>query len=319
MNAYNPEMSLRQLLGVLVRDGLRFERHVRGRWERVHNRRERILVKGRAVRCEWLWSSSIDYCRYVSGAGERLMRRALSEWPIEYDSRPAHDGDPEVTFIVGHRGQDRVPLLRETLRTIAAQRDVTVECIVVEQSHASELDLPDWVRHVHQPVDADAPYNRARTFNLGAQHALGSILVMHDNDMLAPSRYAAELVRQRDCGFAAIDLKRMTFYLSKAGTFLDAVQNVRGGSVAVTREAFAAIGGFDEQFVGWGGEDVEFWERAETLAATRFGYLPFVHLWHEPQPEKLAVHEAPAIRRYFDIVAAVPPRERIARLHASRR
>lgn len=312
-------MPLRQLLGALVRDGLRFERHVRGRWERIRNRREPITVDGRGVRCDWQWSSSIDYCRFVAGAGARLMRRALSEWPIESADAPANGGAPAVTFIIGHRGASRLPLLRETLRAIAAQRDVAIECIVVEQSHVRELELPAWVRYVHQPVEAAARYNRAATFNLGARHARGSILILHDNDMLPPARYAAEVVRQRDRGFEAMDLKRLTFYLSRDGAFEDAIQNVRGGSVAITAEAYAAIGGFDEQFVGWGGEDVEFWERAETRRATRFGYLPFVHLWHEPQPEKLLVNEAPAIRRYLDVVAAVPPEERIARLHASRR
>ncbi len=314
-----PRMPLRQFAGALVRDGLRFERHVRGRWERIHNRRERITVDGRAVRCEWQWGSSIDYCRFVPGAGARLMRRALAEWPIEYADAPLPEGDPEVTFIIGHRGGSRLPLLRETVRTIAAQRDARIECIVVEQSHVRALDLPAWVRHIHQPVAAGAPYNRAATFNLGASHARGALLILHDNDMLAPARYAAEVMKQHARGFDALDLKRMTFYLNERGEFEDVVQNVRGGSVAIARNAYAAIGGFDEQFVGWGGEDVEFWERAETMRATRFGYLPFVHLWHEPQPEKLRVHEAPAIRRYLDVAAAIPPEERIARLQASRR
>lgn len=307
-------MSLRQILGALARDGFRFERHVRGRWELVRNRRERITARGRGVRCEWQWSSSVDYCRFVPGAGERLMRRAFSEWPVARADAPTTTGAPEVTFIIGHRGAARLPLLQETLRAIAGQRDAAVECIVVEQSHVRELSLPPWVRYVHQPVAADARYNRAATFNLGAQHARAGILVLHDNDMLPPARYAAEIVKQRDAGFEAMDLKRFTFYLTRSGAFEDAVQNVRGGSVAITREAFDAIGGLDEQFTGWGGEDVEFWERAETRRATRFGFLPFVHLWHAPQPEKLLVNEAPAIRRYLDEVAAIPPAERIARL-----
>ncbi len=60
-----------------------------------------------------------------------------------------------------------------------------------------------------------------------------------------------------------------------------------GGSIALSRDAFHAIGGYDESFVGWGGEDNEFWERAQTRRVWPYGYLPFVHLWHAPQPEKL--------------------------------
>jgi GT2 family glycosyltransferase len=59
-----------------------------------------------------------------------------------------------------------------------------------------------------------------------------------------------------------------------------------GGSLAVDRETFFAIGGFDEAFVGWGGEDNEFWERAQSRKVWPYGYLPLIHLWHEAQPEK---------------------------------
>jgi GT2 family glycosyltransferase len=66
------------------------------------------------------------------------------------------------------------------------------------------------------------------------------------------------------------------------------VQNLEaGGSFGMARDAFFDIGGFDESFVGWGGEDNEFWERAQTRSVWPFGYVPLVHLWHEPQPEKL--------------------------------
>ena len=41
--------------------------------------------------------------------------------------------------------------------------------------------------------------------------------------------------------------------------------------------------------------------------AGAFGYLPFVHLWHEPQAGKVAGPEAPALKRYFEL-AEVPPR-----------
>jgi hypothetical protein len=314
-------MSIRQILGALARDGVRFERHVRGRWERIHNRRETISLapEGRGVRCDWQWTSVIDYCRFVPGSGARLMRRALADWPILSAELPRVSGTPEVTFLIGHRGSARLPLLEATLRTVAAQYEVAIECVVVEQSAVSELSLPEWVRVIHQPVGADTPYNRSATFNLGAKHARGRILILHDNDMLVPAGYAAEVVRHVASGLDAMDLKRMIFYLTEKGVLDEVVQNLRGASIAITREGFDAIGGFDERFVGWGGEDVEFWERAETLRASTFGYLPLIHLWHAPQPEKLLSNDAPAVRRYLDETATVPVAERIARLQDSRR
>jgi hypothetical protein len=65
------------------------------------------------------------------------------------------------------------------------------------------------------------------------------------------------------------------------------VQNLEaGGSLAITSAAFAAIGGMDEEFVGWGGEDNEFWDRCLTRPTWTWGYEPIVHLWHPSQPLK---------------------------------
>lgn len=320
---------MRQFLGAIGRDGLRFERLVRGRWELIHNRFETISTDADGgVRCEWRWTSPVDYCRFVPGADARLLRAALRRWPVAFGDSPP-EAPPEVTFLIGHRGTSRLPHLLATLRSIAAQRGAAVECVVVEQSHVREAagELPAWVRYVHQPVPEGAPYNRSATFNLGAASARGRILVLHDNDMLVPVRYAAEVVRLADAGWEAIDLKRFIFYFttrSSEEVLRDqtvrgdersevVIQNLHGGSVAVSRQGFEAIGGFDESFVGWGGEDLDFWDRAEILRATRFGYLPIVHLWHAPQPEKARPDGAPAVQRYEEL-AAISPHERIAAL-----
>ena len=59
----------------------------------------------------------------------------------------------------------------------------------------------------------------------------------------------------------------------------------RGGPVMVPRRAWDVIGGFDEQFIGWGHEDVAFRIAAQTLAP---GGLQEVagtiwHLWHKQE------------------------------------
>ena len=82
-------------------------------------------------------------------------------------------------------------------------------------------------------------------------------------------------------------------------------------------EGYRAIGGYDEGFVGWGGEDLELWERARVHGGVyEFGYLPLVHLWHAPQPGKLQGDAAPAQQRYYEL-RGVPAEERIARLRAT--
>jgi hypothetical protein len=190
--------------------------------------------------------------------------------------------------------------------------------------------LPQWVRYLHTPIALDdEPYNRSQTLNAGAAIARSPLLVLHDNDMLCPAGYAAEALERKREGWDFLELKRFTFYLSEADTRdvfetgvvrtdvpSTIVQNLHGASIAVARDAYLDVGGFDESFVGWGGEDNEFWERATSRGRVyAFGFLPFIHLWHAPQPGKLAGAEAPAPRRYLELTR-IPAAERIVRLKA---
>lgn len=316
----------------MLLDAPRFEWNLRtGRWPRIHNRGETIRVDARgAVECEWKFTSELAYCRTFPGASARLMRAALHEWLLVLADAPLRQSSqPDVSFLIGHRGLARLPHLLLTLRSIAGQVGAAIECIVVEQDSEARIaeELPPWVRYLHQRCDPGEPYSRSRTFNEAVQAARGRIVVPHDNDMLVPGLYAAELVRNVDAGYEALDLKRFIFYLGEReskvamdrGTLRrnerseQVIQNLRGGSIALTKEGYERIGGFDESFIGWGGEDLELWERAETLRASRFGYVPIVHLWHAPQPEKLKVQDAPAVKRYYEL-ASVPVQQRIDRL-----
>jgi hypothetical protein len=56
--------------------------------------------------------------------------------------------------------------------------------------------------------------------------------------------------------------------------------NTLSGVVAIPRAAWDAVGGYDERFVGWGGEDISFW--CACCAVTGYGRVPgtIVHLWH---------------------------------------
>jgi GT2 family glycosyltransferase len=206
--------------------------------------------------------------------------------------------------LIGHRGTERLPLLLATLESLAAQENVRLECLVIEQDSEPRIAdrLPAWVRHVHGPLsDPAAPYNRSHTFNLGAREARAPVLLLHDNDMLVPAGYARRLLERIARGYAVVNPKRFVFYLDEvhsarvlsgsedygARPAEAIVQNLEaGGSMAITAAAYAAIGGMDEGFVGWGGEDNEFWDRCLTRPTWIWGYEPIVHLWHRGQPLK---------------------------------
>ena len=331
---------MREQLGVWLKDRWRYEMALRSpsrEYLSLANRVEHLerAPDGTGYSCRWPFTSRLHAPGVQPHLGQRLMRRCLENAPILCSpNRPASPSSPDISVLIGHRGRERLPLLLATLSSLAAQQDVHLECVVIEQAAVSEIatDLPDWVRHVLAPLaDASAPYNRSQTFNVGAREALGATLLLHDNDMLAPAGYCRRILERRARGYEVINPKRYIFYLTEKHSKIvqsglaeyDAfppdyiVQNLEaGGSMAISAEAFEAIGGMDEAFVGWGGEDNEFWDRCLTLPTWIWGYEPIVHLWHRSQPLKDDLNN-PNILRCREIMQRSPG-ERIAALRLSR-
>jgi hypothetical protein len=287
-------------------------------WVLTRNRRERLLLApdGRGARCDWKWYSQLHIA-------QRFPRLGFQSSPLQAR------GGVGVSFVIGHRGLERLPNLLLVLQSIAAQRGAGVECIVVEQSASPEVkvSLPEWVRYIHTPVPPGTLYMRSWAFNVGARAARGDLIVFHDNDLLVPEEYAAELLACYRQGYEVIDIKRFIFYLHEqdtAGMVASGdprpgmpphyvIQNAEsGGSVAVTREAHFAIGGFDEAFIGWGGEDSEYWQRVLTRRLWSYGSMPLIHLWHPFQPGKRDP-ENPTNLRLWER-SAIAPEERIREL-----
>jgi len=334
--------SIKQKLGVIIYDWLWFEKGLRGRagangrhspWVDISNRNELLERASNApgVLCKWQWTSDLHAPKVFPSLGIRLMKRAFEDWPVVFKDEPlVQQEDVEVSFVIGHRGVERLPHLLTTLTTIAAQLDVACECIVVEQSVTPQIMdvMPKWARYIHTPLPyPDMPYCRSWAFNVGAEAAKGDVVVLHDNDMLLPQDYAVQILERYKEGYEVMNFKRFIFYLSKSHSehiwssrILDldeapatVVQNLEaGGSVAISKKAYFEIGGFDESFLGWGGEDNEFWERAQTRKVWPYGYLPVIHLWHRPQPGKF--DDRITRKDLYWMRSKEPVEQRIARL-----
>lgn len=341
-NRYGRGPGLRERLGVWLKDRWRYERALRSRsraYLALANRQERLLPApdGCGWACDWTYTSDLHAPGLQPQLGRRLLGRALADAPIvRLDSprQPLEPGEtPELSVLIGHRGLDRLPLLLATLTSLAAQRDVRLECLVIEQDDEPRIaaSLPAWVRHVLAPSrPAGAAYNRSLTFNVGARQARGRVLLLHDNDMLVPEGYGRRLLDRLAAGYEVINPKRFVFYLDPqasaavlegrcpslgpAGTI---VQNLEaGGSMAIRADTYRAIGGMDERFVGWGGEDNEFWERCLTRPSWIWGYEPIVHLWHPGQPGK-EHRDNPNLARARELMSR-PAHERIEALRHQR-
>src|SRR5688572_8087452 len=124
---------LRQKVGAAVLDWPRFEKSLRtGRWFAFHNRDEKLRFDPTqpGAACDWQWSSELHLTKVFPATGLRLMKAALRGWPIRFNEGSPPGGVPDVSFVIGHRGMARLPLLLTTLRSIAAQTGVVIECVV---------------------------------------------------------------------------------------------------------------------------------------------------------------------------------------------
>lgn len=301
-------------------------------WEDFCNRHERLIPgpNGRGRLCTWEDSSTLTVARVFPHVGGRIFQHCLRQWPIELDDVPRAEppAHPDVSVVVGVRGTKRLPQFHACLASLRGQKDIVCETVVVEQSRVAEFrDLvPADVQYVHQPIpSADVPFNRSWALNLGARVARAPIVVLFDADMLLPEKGAAALANCLQREADAVRIARLLFYLDRTSSEL--VQQTRDFAtatsvgrivennptpVAVRRDCYLEIGGHDESFFGWGGEDNEFTDRLRTRRYCEAAFLPIVHLWHEEAPNRSGDRNAPLLARLREI----PPNERIRALAA---
>ena len=127
-----------------------------------------------------------------------------------------------------------------------------------ENAEAMLRDRYPWARWTAGPRRGPAA-NR----NHGARQARGEWLAFIDDDCVADHGWLEALVREAAAGERDVIEGRTMVPNKRDSPFLHAVENSTGGcywscNLAVRREEFWRIGGFDERFLAAGGEDMEF-------------------------------------------------------------
>lgn len=327
--------NFRNLLGVLIKDFFRYKVHLHSNNDaflQLHNRLERISPGPNKLGyvCLWYNTSRLHAPLIIPSLGLQLLKKCLIKSKFELKEKMISDSNPRISVLIGHSGLERLPLLLTTIKSIASQIETSLECIIIEQDKTPRVKeyLPDWVRYIFLETSADLNgYNRSAGFNMGAAYAKGQILLLHDNDMLVPNTYCRDIAYLADKGYEALNTKRYVFYLKDPHSqkIINSIQELSseppdyivqnleaGGSMAITKEAYLRIGGMDEEFIGWGGEDIEFWNRCALLNRWIWGYEPVIHLWHRSQPLKTNKNN-PNIERIREINSQSLP-ERIQHL-----
>ncbi|KAJ8727820.1 hypothetical protein PYW08_016205 [Mythimna loreyi] len=126
-----------------------------------------------------------------------------------------------------------------------------------------------------------SPFNRGMLLNIGAKVAIEDkfpCVILHDVDLLpldAANLYACTASPRHMS--ASIDKFR----------FLLPYDYLTGGVLAIKSEDFVAINGFSNKFVGWGGEDDNFFFRLKMhkIKIVRFPHhmSRYTMLWHKPE------------------------------------
>jgi glycosyltransferase involved in cell wall biosynthesis len=152
----------------------------------------------------------------------------------------------------------RLHHLRQTLPRVVDQPDVS--CVVVDYAcpdHTTDWVVDNFPQVKVVQVTDEAGFNASRARNLGAQAAEAPWLAFFDADILWAPDLAKTLIPQLRTGH---------FYRAQP------VTQQTWGSVICHRQDFDAIGGYDEAFTGWGGEDDDLLARLTLLGRIPAGF-----------------------------------------------
>lgn len=200
------------------------------------------------------------------------------------DSLAGMDGE----LVISDYGSDEVGEVREVARRLGA---------------------------VHVHTDVQGPWSRSRALNAGFAVATGDLLVSTDADMLfSPGSFPriAELASAGADNALFLQCRDLPegvddAWVREHGTPWDRLERMSrlrprwgmGGMMAISRAGFERIRGFDERFHTYGGEDLDFAQRA-ARAGHRIVWVddPAVRMYHMWHPSsRVAADATPEGRR----------------------
>lgn len=211
---------------------------------------------------------------------------------------------PSASYVIPFRMGDSVRLqnLQAVIEWVSKMDEL--EIIVVEQDEQPSFEniQSEGVNYVYQ--HATGLFNKSRAINEGAKHATSNVLVLADADMIL-DHTALDLCIQACSDHVdavnpythLVDLseqERLSFIQSRALPTKEAltlsdrqkegeVLCFCGGIYLMKKQVFQDVGGMDEAFQGWGGEDDAMSIKLNTLNISQLikhSQLAY-HLWHQ--------------------------------------
>jgi GT2 family glycosyltransferase len=213
---------------------------------------------------------------------------------------------PCISCVIPFRDIGRKDCIFTVLNNIRSQCFPDIEIIMTEEDVTSKIDdlecLP--AKHIFTAGRSGAAFNKSRAWNAGVAICEHEMLVLHDADTLVPRSYfksvATELSEVESC-----HLCKNIYYINTADTNIIntsgsvnqprydyMVDYFEGGTIACSREVYWKIGGFVEEYVGYGVEDNDFYARlSKTTIWHENRYYNLLHLHHDRTDGWIAFHQ----------------------------
>lgn len=178
---------------------------------------------------------------------------------------------PKITYVIAYQHKpDRLLNLRRVLEWL--QPFQGLEILIVEQdnkSKISELNL----RAKHIFIKSNMPFDKSWAFNVATKYVTTPIIIFGDSDLVMHPQAFIQAVQQLDfydCVNpynSVVDLTPQESQMDLntilqinrigRGEAADDIQKVPlcGGIIMFKKEKLYEIGGWNQDFIGWGGED----------------------------------------------------------------
>lgn len=229
--------------------------------------------------------------------------------------KPIEDPLLDCLVILPCRG--RFPLLNATVERFQKETDSTFHTQVVLVEHSETPMYKDYaiqkgIAWLYVPMSPSqtsplGQFNRGLCFDIGFLYGKKArYYLCHDNDLLVPSGFwkklkdnfqsqGVEILQTYSDRFVWQTSEDISKQILQNPSWIDNGFDVethctrnppgaKGGSIALSREAYLKLGGHDPHlFFGYAAEDAFFWSKAELLYRIGFAEtprIPLVHLWH---------------------------------------
>lgn len=203
---------------------------------------------------------------------------------------------PEITYIVPLRNLSREACLKAVVNNIRAQHFPVIHIILVEQDATTKINVNQLapIYYYLAPDKRTDLFNKSLAFNHGVSKATTEKLILHDADMLVQGNYTINVANilqdYEGCHMGKTVLyadDESTSTICSSGVVNKSVNCERivgyfeGGSLACRRSTYWKVGGFCEDFWGYGCEDCDFYARlAGGCNWMENRVFDFLHLWH---------------------------------------